>query len=316
MKSASEEIMTTHSFRVTIPSWPTPVHIWPVGDMHKHAPGHDRDRWLEWLRSAREQLRKHPHTYFLLMGDEDELNSASERRGLRSIDLHGSTRVEADENAYNRCEELARELSFAEGHIIGAIQGNHHWVFATTDNAAEGELPRYVAGQTTTQLLCQKLSCAWLGYLSYIRLTLQHESVLRSKAGGKSYGVDIVACHGKAGGKLLGTSVNQIDDLRNIFPVADIYLMGHNHMRSGTPDSRLVVPKSARQEKPVIKHIRQWLVRTGSFLKAYTPGVPEYSVSRLLRPADLGTVRLTIEMRRFKPKNTGDHLIPDIHCWA
>ena len=124
-----------------------------------------------------------------------------------------------------------------------------------------------------------------LGSIAHISLGLSR--------GPKRVGLAIVAHHGKAGGKLAGTTINQVADLRTVFTDADIYMMGHDHQRGAWPQSILHVSPTGHGE-PRLHARRQWLCRTGSYLRAYAPGMASYAASRLLRPADLGGIELEI----------------------
>lgn len=224
----SEAVYTTHRVLIEVPRITCPVQLWPLGDQHIGAAGHDADRYRDVLREAR---RVKP--YVLFMGDEHDYASESERAEIKKGKLHGTTRNMYDRDSLRRCREFIKQHEFLRGRILGFIQGNHHWEFL--GDHEEEDIPQ---GMTSTQYLARELGSVWLGFLSYIRITLsESESKHHS-----SLGVDVVACHGKAGGKLVGTSINQVDDLKGIFPGADIYLMGHNHQRGGWPSSSLYVP--------------------------------------------------------------------------
>ena len=118
--------------------------------------------------------------------------------------------------------------------------------------------------------------------------------------------MDIVPCHGKAGGKLAGTTINQVEDLKRIFPVADIYVMGHDHQRGAWPKSILLA-----DDRGNIKQKRQFLARSGSFKKGYVDGVSGYEVGRLLTPSDLGAIIFSVSVHRDQ-KDGGDRYILDI----
>lgn len=64
-----------------------------------------------------------------------------------------------------------------------------------------------------------------------------------------------------------------------------------------------------------IKQRRQWLVRSGSFLRTYVEARPDYVVRRLIKPAELGIVKLEIRGARVRT-DAVDFMEPDIHCWS
>jgi hypothetical protein len=216
-------------------------------------------------------------------------------------DLHDSSTEDLDSIMLDRCRELAGEIAFMRGKLLGMIEGNHYWLFSTGKHT----------GKTSTRVLCELLDCPYLGSLCYLDLSLHNKT--------SGITVGIVATHGKSGGKLMGTPINQVDDLSRIFPSADIYLMGHDHSRGGLPRSSLYV--SSKHGKCHLHQRRQWFARTGSFLKGYEQGVQSYIVDRLLRPSDLGIVRFTIEVARHREyhasgKDKAATFTADIHMWS
>jgi len=118
------------------------------------------------------------------------------------------------------------------------------------------------------------------------------------KPSNSSKSLDIVACHGKSSGKLLGSKVNNVRDLILIYPGADIYLMGHDHSRGGMPAVSLEAIKSKNKDKLHIKERTQFYCRTGSYLQAYKQDRSSYASSRLLAPSSLGKITLRVKMKR------------------
>jgi hypothetical protein len=126
---------------------------------------------------------------------------------------------------------------------------------------------------------------------------------------GTAAAVHMVLCHGKAGGKTFGVTINQVGDLKQIFPIADIYCMGHDHQRTAHPIS-VLVPTSCKGGYG-IKQKRQFLCRSGAFVKAYQNESDSYEIFRLYRPSDLGALKMTISFHRDQ-KGDRDRLITDI----
>lgn len=157
-----------------------PIYIIPFGDVHRHTKLCHLEKWREFLEWASKKER----TYFLGMGDYDDLVSTSERKALNAADLHDSTVDTLDEIYMKFTDELADELSFMKGRLIGLLEGNHY-----------AELQ---SGVTTTQYLCQKLGCAYLGVSSFIRLGLSNSGHNTRSS------VDIWAHHGKGASRMVG----------------------------------------------------------------------------------------------------------------
>jgi hypothetical protein len=283
-----DAVFTTHYRTVDIPTITTPINIAPIGDMHFHSRACDTGR----LNAALRYMKKLPGvTLPIIMGDEIEATSASERKALRSVELHDSSESRMDDSYKQSCRELLEKFEWARGNILGWIQGNHDYTFYEEDKEA-----KVIRAQTSSEWMAKESGAPWLGYLAYIRLGI------RVVSSNNFAHLDIVACHGKAGGKLVGTDINQVDDLRKIFPAADLFLMGHSHGKGAVPTSSLYAHTDIKNHTIVIKQKEQYLGRTGSFLKGYEPNKRSYVVGSLLRPSVLGTILFKVRlMRKDRP---------------
>ena len=268
------------------------TYLIPFGDVHRDTPSCDVDRW-NWFR---ENCKKYPKdkTWYLGMGDFNDFASSREQKILADPKLHDETKKKLDSIIERDNRRFANEISFMRGRLIGVLDGNHNWVFRD--------------GTTATQDLCERMNAPYLGWLSWVelRIKLLYKTGKEKSKGTTDIRIFIVACHGKAGGKLMGTSINQVDDLVKIFPVADIYIQGHDHQRYAVPKSILIPGVNGAE----IKQKRQFLARSGSFKKGYCEGVSGYEVGRLLRPSDLGAVVFEISVHR--DLRDTDRLILDI----
>ena len=291
-----DSVFTTLYKRFLLPDYHTRVIIQPFGDIHRDSPNCAVDKWLkcvEWMKKEHT-----PYTYYLAMGDLCDFASKSERAILRDPKLHDTTRKNIDqEMGIKPLKLIYNEINWMGDNLIGCLEGNHRWDFED--------------GTTSTQKLCQMLKVNWLGDVCIIRLSFV---IKKGKTKMSSISVDIMAAHGRAGGKLAGTTINQVDDLKTIFPMADIYLCGHDHKRGSWPTSTLEALSGSKQNL-IIKQKRQHLGRTGSFLRGYVEGATSYVVQRILRPNDLGIIRYMIDFRR-NTKGCADNMIKDIHCWV
>jgi hypothetical protein len=259
--------------------------LWAFGDVHRDAISCDVKRWKWFLeRSQRDDPRL---TYYLCLGDTHDLASAREQQKLTRDHLHETTMETLDELVEKRNREFAEEIKHMRGKLLGMIDGNHNW--------------RFPNGVTASEDLANRMGCPHLGWLAHITLSFKF-------TGNKTQNVYIVACHGRAGGKRIGTSINQVEDLKTIFPMADLYVMGHNHDRGAWPVDILYPTTSG-----AIKQKRQFLCRSGSFKKAYETNKSNYEVGRLLRPADLGALKLNIRFHRDLTEGQ-DRIITDIEA--
>jgi hypothetical protein len=265
------------------------VGLWCFGDIHRFTRSCDEDRWKWFLQSAK---KKHtPNTYYLGMGDYMDFASAKEQKIFHQAGLHDGTLKDFDDTVKKRNRVLSMELSFMRPNILGLIDGNHNWTFKD--------------GRTATEDLADRLGTQYLGWLC--AYTLKFE--IKYANSSKRINVYIIACHGKAGGKTEGASVNQIDELRRIFPVADFYIEAHDHQRYAKPTD-VLVPTMSGERGIKYKQKRQFLCRSGSFKKAYTPDTTGYEIGRLLKPADLGALYLEISFHRDQ-KDGHDNIIID-----
>lgn len=263
------------------------IKLWCFGDIHRFTKSCDEERWKWFLRKAKDTMDD--YTYFLGLGDYQDFASSREQKALKS-EMHLQTIEDFGDIVKKRNRAMAMEMSFMKPNVLGLIEGNHSWTFQD--------------GTTSTEDLATRLNSEYLGWLCYLTLKFRIPN-----GDHKTAAVDIVACHGRAGGKTAGASVNQVDDIRNTFPVADIYIQGHDHQRYARPVS-VIVPCWTPKGERFMKQKRQFLCRSGSFKKAYTPGNASYEVGRLLRPADLGALMLEIGFHRDCTE--GDRVITDI----
>jgi len=265
----------------------------PFGDVHRDTQGCDVDRWAWFLKNSETTLSETPSTYFLCMGDTHDFGSFSEVKKIKASALHQTTMEKFDMMAQEDNRKFCQEIGFMRGKMLGFIEGNHGWVMSD--------------GKTANEDLAERMGSESLGWLCHYTLNFVFQN---RNSGNSTQNVHIVACHGRAGGKTAGNSVNQVDWLRNVFPAADIYIMGHDHERWIRPVNVLIPTNGGGSLK--IKQKRQLLCRSGSFLKGYHDGASSYTVAGLFRPSDLGSIQIDISFHRDQ-KNGEDRIITDIH---
>lgn len=204
--------------------------------------------------------------------------SMSEQKKLLGAGLHNQTMDNIDASVERMNRAFCIEIAHMRGKLLGMIEGNHSWFFVNT-------------GRTSTEDMCNRMGCDYLGWLTHYTLVFRLPN-------GSAQTFYIVACHGRAGGKTYGITLNQVADLKTIFPIADIYCMGHDHQRVVDPISVLIPVRG--KENYRIKQKEQLLCRSGSFKKSYEPGRGGYEMSRLLKPANLGALQVNIDISRVK----------------
>ena len=264
-----------------------PITIWFFGDIHRDTKNCDVERWKWFLKRTSDTMDE--NTYFIGMGDYHDFASTREKKYLAN-DMHESTTNLFDQIAEKHNRDIAAEMSFMRGRLLGLIEGNHSW--------------RFENGKTSTEDLAERLDTKDMGWLCHHSMIFKFED-----RGEVSLVIHNVLCHGKAGGKTFGITINQVGDLKTIFPVADIYCMGHDHQRAAHPVS-VLVPVSCTGGFDV-KQKRQFLCRSGSFIKAYQHDSDSYEIFKLYKPSDLGALKMTINFHRDR-RNGQDRVITDI----
>ena len=147
-------IFTVHKYEINA-HYNETITLIPFGDVHRSANLCHTEKWFEWCKWAKKQK----NAYFLGMGDYDDLSSTSERKILGNESLHETTKWTLDELYKKTTDRFYNEVSFMKGRVIGLIEGNHY--------------ARLTSGFTTTQYLCDKLGCTYLGVSSFIRLSFK-----------------------------------------------------------------------------------------------------------------------------------------------
>lgn len=285
-----ETIYKTTQSKITLDKQTDKIKLWFFGDVHRDTSACDVDRWRWFLHRAKETMDK--NTLFFGMGDYNDFASASEQRTIHGGRLHRETILKLDDVVKRDNRRFASEIRFMRDHLIGLIEGNHTWTFYD--------------GRTASEDLAERMGCQFLGWLNHHTLKVNFANTT------KSCSIYFVNCHGRAGGKKIGTSVNQVEDMREIFPLVDVYCMGHDHQRSAVPQS-VLLPIHRRGGIVELKQKRQFFCRSGSFKRGYVDGVSSYEAGRLLHPADLGALLLEIGFHRDF-KNDNDILTVDIEA--
>jgi hypothetical protein len=279
-------IFKTHVHEIKIDKITDKINLWLFGDVHRDTSACDVDRWRWFLKQSKEC----ENPYYLGMGDYHDFASYKEGQKMQSIGLHDQTIEAINELVKKRNRAFAMEIKQMRNRLIGLIGGNHTWL---------------EDGITSDEDLANRMGCEYLGWVTLVSLRISFANSSSKKM------VNIFACHGLGGGRVLGSQVRKVEDLFQVIPSADIYAMGHDHSRGAWPQPRLY-PVYGR-DGVRIKQQRQFFCRTGSFMKSYEEGNSGYAVSKLMKPADLGALRLDISFHRDRT-NYEDTLITDIEA--
>jgi hypothetical protein len=178
------DLFTIHQYDIPKWNYNQPVYLIPFGDIHRSAPMCNVEKWKEFLAWAKTK----PNAYFLGMGDYDDLLSTSERTLIsRQAGVHVSTIETLEDLFVDFTLGLCDDLEFMRGRLVGLIEGHHY--------------AKLQDGRTTTQLMCGKLGCKYLGVSTFIRLSFRNNS--------KSMAIDIWAHHGVGNSRFLGGSLKR-----------------------------------------------------------------------------------------------------------
>lgn len=258
------------------------------GDCHFGTSSFDEDRFDWFLKKS----ATYPNPYYLGMGDYTDFASYSENKKLHQGEMHDTTMDRLDMMVMEDNRKFAAKCKQMKGRLLGLIGGNHQYTM--------------VNGKSTDEDLAERLGTTYLGWLTVIMVQLTGDKH-------HTFSFSIFGCHGSGGGKLLGTSINKVVDMVQIIPNADIYVQGHDHQRMAIPKSVIMIqPTNGLTDNDmfVLKQKRQYFVRSGSFQKSYERDKSGFAQGRLMKPADLGAVYLSISQHR----NKEDKMILDIEA--
>jgi hypothetical protein len=274
----TDGIFTTHSYTIAIKTVDSPAMLVVFGDVHRDSPNHAHKAWQEDLA----HFKTLKHAYFLGMGDYFDSTSTSERDclGRMSAEMHETLARDLNALQAEKVKMMAREMAFMKGRVIGLLGGNHYWKFNH--------------GGTTDTELARLLETKYLGVSSFIRMTIN--------AGKRVFALDIWAHHGAGNSRLPGGSINRVDQMRE-HAEADFFIMGHDHKRAAVPATPRLYLRNSSRNGLSVKHRQQWLIRSGSYLASYEPGVANYNVDAARGPSSLGHVKMVINVRRNSGPN-------------
>jgi len=268
-----EKPFILHDYEITLKNASDYFTLVPFSDVHHNDKACDRKLFAKFC----EETQEYKNPYFLGVGDYLDFASTSDMKKIKNADLHGPTMDAIDDMAMKAVVAFQDEIEFMRGRLIGLIGGNHDWVFED--------------GMTGTEKICEHMGCKYLGWLTITTL-----KIAMANRKGIVHNLDIAACHGKGGGQLLGSQINNIEKMALIYPDASIFLQGHNHGRGGLPDQ--VLKKISSKGEPHLRYRSRYYARTGSFQRGYIDGEGTFASSMAMRPANLGWIRYHIQPKR------------------
>ncbi len=267
-------IFTTHCVDIQQKKPGDSFTLIPFSDVHRDSPHCAVERWREDI----EEWKKIKNALFIGLGDYTDFLSTSERQCVGRGDLHDSTKTSLDNLAKRRIKELAEELSFMKGRIIGLVNGNHYYQFEN--------------GMTGDHMLAELLGCKFLGVASFVRLSFELGQNTRKRTA-----IDLFCHHGAGSGQKPHTSLGAVARMAE-WADADIVLQGHDHKRGALPLNPILTLSRNNNGQLHVKERQRWVGRTGSYLKAYVDGEANYNVDSGRGPCSLGHIQFILTPTR------------------
>ncbi len=273
--------------------------IAPIGDIHFNAPGHDRDRFVSAVNWIAETANKPDRVVLVpLMGDEFETMSSSERSGYRSARFHGSTRSWIENQLIKDLDSFIEVISPIKHLIPSVLSGNHNFTFQESSSGT-------LVGKSLSRVIAERLGVPALGVCGV--------NVLEMRQSQKGTGITpfkIFMHHGFGNAGTKASSIRQMISLKEKFPMCDLYIMGHNHVKIGTTTEGIDFRINQKTGQWRMVEVVQAFVRSASFLKGYVEGeyvdddTGSYVEQKCLSPAGLGVVTANV---RWKEKRDEDN---------
>jgi len=282
--------MSQNQFNVSLFNYPYKsgdvFELTPVGDIHLDTDLCSKEHWDRFKKEEKEKIASGKKKFYLGMGDYTDFMSDSERYAVLVSKFHDTSKKSFDHFIKDKIDRLVDDLSFMSGRLLGLHEGNHYHLFAS--------------GITSTQYMCEKLGCKYLGGTALHRISFSNfdRSMLS---------VDIFSAHHGTGGRLLGSSINSLQKMSDVCS-ADI--QGHNHQRSA-----IVVAKPLfLNARGVVKSRKMVLCNSGTFLRGYVaklgePGQESYCVKTWMRPTELGVCHIELIPTRTSSKDHSDRYV-------
>jgi len=239
------------------------LYIYPMGDIHLGDNNCDYDLLMQnikWVESE-------PKARVILMGDILNVATRSSK----------SSPFEQTCGLSDQIKQAVKLFTPIKGKILGAVSGKHEQRLSD------------ICGYDPLTEVCAELGISYLGMSAIIIIKM------KIKGGNNRQIYSFFCHHTTGGGSTAGGKRNRAVKLQELVANADVYLGGHNHQLAVTPSVTTVVDHQRNR----IRHLRQLLVNTGSYLK-WEGG---YSEKMILRPVKLGSPRIRIDAEK-----------KDVHC--
>ena len=218
------------------------IYVWICSDVHWGSVHCDKRKFLQYIQWAKDT----PNVRIFLLGDLIE----------NAITTHiPEAMFDQDTQPKTQLDEIIEIFKPLRSKIDFCVVGNH-------------ELRTYYkTGFDPTEILSTRLNIPYRQYGGYHLV----------KAGKQEY---LFAFHHGASAAL-GNARLDLDKLRKIYPDAEIFCCGHNHM---TYAQQFVVRSFTTQTKEKFVEKKIWYVRSGSFIN-----YADYAHRKLYEPQATGS---------------------------
>jgi hypothetical protein len=248
------------------------AYIIPIGDLHvgDKAFGKESraklDGYIKWIL-------EHDNARVILNGD---LVNCATRTSKTSP-------FEQDMDLEEQISEVVRLLEPIKDRIIGAVMGNH-------ERRIED-----VSGFDPTLAILWKLGLdtetTYFKYTGIIKVRVGVRRNLGAEKMRNSY--TVVFTHTTGGGKLIGSKLNRVDQMReSTVTNADVYIGSHNHSLSA---GVMISMEFDSHSETVVQH-KQTLVSAGGYLEWND----SYAEAMQLQPTKIGSPRIRLDGKSEK----------------
>lgn len=270
----------------------------PLGDIHHNAGGHHREHFLHVIDWIAQTAKKPDRVVRVpLMGDELETLSGSERQSYRAAKFHSSSRDWIESKIKESLGAFLEDIKPIRHLIPSVISGNHNFVFQESSSGS-------LCGKSISRVIAEELNVPFLGICGV--------NILEMKSSAHSTGFHVFKVfmhHGFGSASTKGTSINQLIKLKEKFPMCNLYIMGHNHVKIGTTTEGIDFRKNKRTGAWEMCEVVQGFVRSASFLKGYISGevvegdTGSYVEQACMNPAGLGIVTANLRWKIRKDQD-------------
>ena len=243
---------------------PDVFKLYPLGDIHAGSIHCAENK----IKDKVQEIRQDKNSYWIGMGDYADCILKDDPR----FDIEGiSPWVTKGNIAESQRQWIVELFKPIKNKCLCLLTGNHE------------ESIHLHTQIDFTRNLCHDLDIPYGSYACFVRWIFS-----RTNSGTKRQYV-IHAWHGAGAAQTEGSRVNRLKRLIDTFE-ADIFLMGHLH------DIESYRPEKIALRNDKVKNIHKVAAITGSWLKAYTEGLPtSYAERNGYKPSYLGCPCITID---------------------